>query len=39
MANPMIPLGPLQSVNEYLDTRHHIDTNVTGNINDFGRLS
>ena len=38
MANPMIPLGPLQSVNEYLDTRHHIDTNVTGNINDFGRV-
>ncbi len=38
MANPMIPLGALQSVNEYLDTRHHIDTNVTGNISDFGRV-
>lgn len=38
MANPMTPLQSLQSVNEYLDTRHHLDTNVTGNINDFGRV-
>lgn len=38
MANPMTPLSSLQSVNEYLDTKHHIDKNVTGNINDFSRV-
>ena len=38
MTNTMIPLGSLQSVNEYLDTRHHLDSNITGNINDFGRV-
>jgi hypothetical protein len=38
MANTMTPMEGLQSVNEYLDTRHHIDKNVTSNINDFGRV-
>lgn len=38
MTNPMTPLQGLTDINEYLDTRHHIDKNVTGNINDFGRV-
>lgn len=38
MAKSMIPLDSLKNVNEYLDTRHHINKNVTSNINEFGRV-
>ena len=38
MTKTMIPMQGLTQINEYLDTRHHIDKNVTSNINDFGRV-
>lgn len=38
MAKLMKPLENLQSVNDYLDTKHHIDIDIDENINDFGRV-
>lgn len=38
MARTMKPLENLQSVNDYLDTRHHINLDIDENINDFGRV-
>lgn len=39
MAKTMKPLENLESVNDYLDTKHHVNSDVTENINDFGRVS
>jgi len=38
MAKTMIPMDGLKGVNEYLDTRHHLNFDVDQNINDFGRV-
>lgn len=38
MAKTFKPLEDLQSVNDYLDTKHHINVDITENINDFGKV-
>lgn len=38
MAKTLIPMEGLQSVNDYLDTKHHIGVDIDENINDFGRV-
>lgn len=38
MARTLTPLENLESVNEYLDTRHHLNLDIDENINDFGRV-
>lgn len=38
MAKTMKPVENLESVNEYLDTKHHENLNITENINDFGKV-
>lgn len=38
MAKTLTPLENLQSVNDYLDTQHHLNVDISENINDFGRV-
>lgn len=38
MAKTMKPIENLESVNDYLDTKHHVNLDITENINDFGKV-
>lgn len=38
MTNTLIPLENIRSVNDYLDTRHHVRADVQANVNDFGKI-